>query len=158
MPSHLALPQISGTSCCLLKELTSGLEQYVCQFCDALNSSNIDAQGLQSFNTQAITWGGLAKQMYSWGSTYQWVPLGLVLGFAAPLPGYFLHRLFPKVGFNYLNMSIICWHIGMSSSFAGLKVEANSLGRVVGDWNKLSNHQFPSCCFVEPMVSSKIQA
>ncbi|KUJ19163.1 OPT superfamily oligopeptide transporter [Mollisia scopiformis] len=67
---------------------------------------------LQSFNTQAITWGGLAKQMYSWGSTYQWVPLGLVIGFAAPLPGYFLHRLFPKVGFNHLNMSIICWHIG----------------------------------------------
>lgn len=50
--------------------------------------------------------------MYSWGSTYQWVPLGLVIGFAAPLPFYALHRYFPKVGFNYLNISIISWHIG----------------------------------------------
>jgi hypothetical protein len=69
-------------------------------------------QSLQSFNTQAVTWGGLAKYMYSWGSTYQWVPLGLVIGFAAPLPIYALHRFFPKVGFNYLNVSIISWHIG----------------------------------------------
>jgi hypothetical protein len=69
-------------------------------------------QGLQSFNTQAVTWGGLAKHMYSWGSTYQWVPLGLVIGFAAPLPIYALHRFFPKVGFNQLNVSIISWHIG----------------------------------------------
>jgi hypothetical protein len=50
--------------------------------------------------------------MYSWGSTYQWVPLGLVIGFFAPLPAYFLSRLFPKAGFHHLNMSIICWHIG----------------------------------------------
>ena len=68
--------------------------------------------GVQSFNTQAVTWGGLAKQMYSTGSTYQWIPLGLVIGFVAPLPIYALHRFFPKVGFNYLNVSIISWHIG----------------------------------------------
>jgi len=68
--------------------------------------------GLQSFNTQAITWGGLAKYMYSWGSTYKWVPLGLVIGFIAPIPLYILHRFFPKAGFDYLNISIISWHIG----------------------------------------------
>ncbi|KAH8887176.1 OPT superfamily oligopeptide transporter [Thozetella sp. PMI_491] len=68
--------------------------------------------GLQSFNTQAVTWGGLSKHLYSWGQTYQWVPLGLVLGFAAPLPIYFLHRAFPKLGFDKLNVSIISWHIG----------------------------------------------
>lgn len=50
--------------------------------------------------------------MYSWGSTYDWVPLGLVIGFAAPIPIYLLHRQFPKVGFNYINISIISWHIG----------------------------------------------
>jgi hypothetical protein len=42
--------------------------------------------------------------MYSRGSVYQWVPLGLVLGFAAPLPIYLLHRFYPKSGFNYLNV------------------------------------------------------
>ncbi|KAK8090769.1 OPT oligopeptide transporter protein-domain-containing protein [Apiospora phragmitis] len=52
---------------------------------------------LQSFNTQAITW---------------WVPLGLVLGFAAPLPLYFAHRYMPKYGFDKVNIPIIAWHIG----------------------------------------------
>jgi hypothetical protein len=50
--------------------------------------------------------------MYSWGSTYAWVPLGLVIGFFAPLPIYALHRLFPRAGFDYFNVSIIAWHIG----------------------------------------------
>lgn len=76
------------------------------------STPKLTSQGLQSFNTQAVTWGGLAKQMYSWGSTYEWVPLGLVLGFFAPIPIYALHRCFPKVGFDYFNVSIISWHIG----------------------------------------------
>ncbi|KAK8118886.1 uncharacterized protein PG998_003512 [Apiospora kogelbergensis] len=67
---------------------------------------------LQSFNTQAVTWGGLSKYMYSWGSTYQWVPMGLVLGFAAPLPLYLAHRYMPKYGFDKVNIPIIAWHIG----------------------------------------------
>ncbi|KAK8051943.1 hypothetical protein PG993_003328 [Apiospora rasikravindrae] len=90
---------------------------------------------LQSFNTQAVTWvskslrglnallsssadnliltqGGLSKYMYSWGSTYQWVPLGLVLGFAAPLPLYLAHRYMPKYGLDKVNLPIIAWHIG----------------------------------------------
>ncbi|KAK8080512.1 OPT oligopeptide transporter protein-domain-containing protein [Apiospora hydei] len=91
---------------------------------------------LQSFNTQAVTWvskslratsmhfsvsfadimiltqGGLSKYMYSWGSTYQWVPLGLVLGFAAPLPLYFAHRHMPNYGLDKVNLPIIAWHIG----------------------------------------------
>ncbi|KAK8127642.1 OPT oligopeptide transporter protein-domain-containing protein [Apiospora sp. TS-2023a] len=67
---------------------------------------------LQSFNTQAVTWGGLSKYMYSWGSTYQWVPLGLVLGFAAPLPLYFAHRYMPKYRLDMVNIPIITWHIG----------------------------------------------
>ncbi|EOO03914.1 putative opt oligopeptide transporter protein [Phaeoacremonium minimum UCRPA7] len=68
--------------------------------------------GLQSFNTQAITWGGLAKHMYSWGSRYQWVPLGLVLGFVAPLPFYILHKIFPKMYFNKIHVPIVAWHVG----------------------------------------------
>jgi len=50
--------------------------------------------------------------MYSWGSTYAWIPLGLVIGLAAPLPIYALHRLFPRLHLNYLNVAIISWHIG----------------------------------------------
>ena len=90
---------------------------------------------LQSFNTQAVSWvsqsrvscslalsnadhaglfqGGLAKYMYSWGSTYQWVPLALALGFVAPLPIYFGHRMWPKLGLDKINVPIIAGHIGL---------------------------------------------
>jgi OPT family oligopeptide transporter len=68
---------------------------------------------IQSFNTQAVSWGGLAKQMYSVGTgRYQWVPLAFLIGFIAPLPFYFAHRLWPKLGFNYWNVAIIVWHLG----------------------------------------------
>lgn len=50
--------------------------------------------------------------MYSWGSTYAWVPLGLVIGFAAPVPLYIAHRFFPKLRLNLINVPIIAWHIG----------------------------------------------
>lgn len=51
--------------------------------------------------------------MYSLGSTYQWVPLALALGFIAPLPIYFCHRLWPKLGLDKINVPIIAGHIGL---------------------------------------------
>lgn len=50
--------------------------------------------------------------MYSWGSRYAWVPLGLVIGFAAPLPVYFIHRMRPAWKLDRINIAIISWHIG----------------------------------------------
>jgi OPT family oligopeptide transporter len=71
---------------------------------------------IQSFNTQAITWGGLAKYMHSWGSTYQWVPLGFVIGFFAPLPLYFLHRLRPNWKLDRINVAMVSAHVGWLSA------------------------------------------
>ncbi|KAJ7231380.1 OPT oligopeptide transporter [Mycena rebaudengoi] len=53
-------------------------------------------QNAQSYNSNAIAWGALGKEMFRAGSTYHWVPAALGLGCLLPLPGYFLHRKYPK--------------------------------------------------------------
>lgn len=53
-------------------------------------------QNAQSFNSGAIAWGALGPYMFSPGKTYYMIPIGLAIGLALPIPGYILHRLFPK--------------------------------------------------------------
>ncbi|EIW85265.1 OPT oligopeptide transporter, partial [Coniophora puteana RWD-64-598 SS2] len=65
----------------------------------------------QEINSAAITWGALSAELYSPGKTYFQIPMGLLYGFLAPFPFYFLHRLFPKI-WSYLNMPIIFTYMG----------------------------------------------
>jgi hypothetical protein len=54
--------------------------------------------------------------MFSPGSRYAVVPLGLLLGFLAPIPLYFLHRKFPNIrAFSYINLPIIFAFSGVLS-------------------------------------------
>jgi hypothetical protein len=53
--------------------------------------------------------------MFSIGRTYQWVVLALPIGFLIPLPTYFLHRRFPRAGFQYFVTPVICWYLGFLS-------------------------------------------
>lgn len=69
-------------------------------------------QTVQQFNSQAIAWGGLAKDLFSVGSRYQWVTLAFIFGFFVPLPFYFAHKLAPKLRFDYWNTAIMCYYIG----------------------------------------------
>ncbi|KAJ3488990.1 hypothetical protein NLI96_g2467 [Meripilus lineatus] len=64
-------------------------------------------QNAQGYNSNAISWGALAPQMFGPGSTYKMVPISLAIGVILPFPFYFAHRMWPKVGFNNLNTSII---------------------------------------------------
>lgn len=67
---------------------------------------------VQSYNTNAIAWGGLAKSLFSAGGRFQWLAWAFIIGFFVPLPTYILHRLFPRMGWNYWNLAIISWYIG----------------------------------------------
>ncbi|KAI0784380.1 OPT oligopeptide transporter [Abortiporus biennis] len=64
-------------------------------------------QNAQQYNSNAISWGALAPQMFGPGATYHMVPISLAIGVFLPFPFYFAHRLWPKVGFNNINTSII---------------------------------------------------
>ncbi|KAI8829648.1 peptide transporter MTD1 [Chytriomyces cf. hyalinus JEL632] len=81
----------------------------------ANGSPQWSGQNIQGFNTLAVSWGALGKQMYGVGATYEWVSYAFILGFFLPLPFYLLHRFFPKVGFNYINFAILPWFFGYLS-------------------------------------------
>lgn len=75
----------------------------------------------QQFNAQAVVWGGLPHQMFSVGGKYQWVTLATLFGFVAPLPFFFLHRRYPKLGLHHVNTAVILYYlcylnVGINSS------------------------------------------
>ncbi|KAK2590583.1 hypothetical protein QQS21_011729 [Conoideocrella luteorostrata] len=75
----------------------------------------------QQFNAQSVTFGGLPHELFSVGGKYQWVPLSMLLGFLAPLPGYLAHRKWPKLGMHHVNTPIIFFYmcylnVGINSS------------------------------------------
>ncbi|GAA5984472.1 hypothetical protein JCM11641_006993 [Rhodosporidiobolus odoratus] len=81
-----------------------------------VQGSNIwSGQQVQSFNSQAIAWGALAKHFYGPGSTYFIIPIAIVIGLAVPVPFYFLHRAFPKMRFDQFCSPITCWCLGYLS-------------------------------------------
>jgi len=65
-------------------------------------------QNAQSYNSNAIAWGALGKEMFRAGSTYYWVPAALGLGCLLPIPGYILHRKYPhNTFFRNFNTGIV---------------------------------------------------
>ncbi|KDQ54237.1 hypothetical protein JAAARDRAFT_402902 [Jaapia argillacea MUCL 33604] len=64
-------------------------------------------QNPQSYNSNAISWGALGPQMFGVGGTYVMVPVSLAIGVVLPLPFYFLHKKYPKAGFDYIITPII---------------------------------------------------
>ncbi|GAA5835259.1 hypothetical protein JCM11251_006662 [Rhodosporidiobolus azoricus] len=79
---------------------------------DTQGSNIWSGQQVQSFNSQAVAWGALAKHLYGSGSTYQIIPFCILIGLAVPLPFYVLHRFFPKLKFDQVVTPIICWCLG----------------------------------------------
>ncbi|KAI9324115.1 OPT oligopeptide transporter [Zopfochytrium polystomum] len=69
-------------------------------------------QNAQSFNSYAVSWGGLGKEMFGAGAPYQWVTYAFLLGLALPVPFFLLHKAFPKARFDLVNTAIIMWYSG----------------------------------------------
>jgi hypothetical protein len=80
----------------------------------SIEGTNIwSGQGPQTYNSQAIAWGGLAKQLFSAGGTYQWVTYAFLIGFTLPVPFWIAHKYFPKMRWDYWNTAIIANFIGL---------------------------------------------
>lgn len=79
----------------------------------SVQGTNIwSGQQPQSYNSQAIAWGGLAHELFSTGQRYQWVPLSYLIGLVAPIPFWIIHRYWPKLRMDYYYTPIICSYIG----------------------------------------------
>ncbi|THH31057.1 hypothetical protein EUX98_g3142 [Antrodiella citrinella] len=86
-------------------------------------------QNAQGYNSNAISWGALAPQMFGPGATYFMVPISLAIGVVCPLPLYFCHRMWPKLGFNNFNTPIILQYADFLS--VGINTSVNP-GMVIG--------------------------
>ncbi|THH13998.1 hypothetical protein EW146_g6285 [Bondarzewia mesenterica] len=64
-------------------------------------------QNPQSYNSNAISWGALGPQMFGRDGEYFMVPVALAIGIFLPLPTWFLHKMYPKMGFDWIIMPII---------------------------------------------------
>ncbi|KAG2060361.1 OPT superfamily oligopeptide transporter [Suillus hirtellus] len=82
----------------------------------SVQGTNIwSGQQPQAYNSQAIAWGGLARELFSSGQRYQWVPLSYIIGLAVPLPFWIIHRYWPKLRMDYCYTPIICAYISCLS-------------------------------------------
>ncbi|KDE09750.1 hypothetical protein MVLG_00150 [Microbotryum lychnidis-dioicae p1A1 Lamole] len=70
---------------------------------------------VQSFNSDAVTWGALGTEMWGPHSKYFIVPLGLVIGLFIPIPVWLGHKCFPKLQLDQVVTPIICFSLGYLS-------------------------------------------
>ncbi|KAI0058142.1 OPT superfamily oligopeptide transporter [Artomyces pyxidatus] len=79
----------------------------------SVEGTNIwSGQQPQSYNSQAIAWGGLSHELFAAGKRYQWVAWAYFLGLFVPIPFWVVHRYFPKLRADYLYTPIILVFIG----------------------------------------------
>ncbi|KAM6503844.1 OPT oligopeptide transporter [Amanita muscaria] len=72
-------------------------------------------QQVQAYNSDAITWGALSKTLYAPGTRYGFVPWMLIAGLGAPIPFWYLHKKYPKAGFNFVFTPILIAELGYLS-------------------------------------------
>ncbi|RDB18213.1 Oligopeptide transporter 9 [Hypsizygus marmoreus] len=82
---------------------------------DVQGSNVWSGQQVQSFNSNAISWGALGDRLYAPGGRYAIVPFSILVGLAVPLPFWLLHRYYPKLGANKVVTPILCWTLGYLS-------------------------------------------
>ncbi|KAK0471706.1 OPT oligopeptide transporter [Armillaria novae-zelandiae] len=70
---------------------------------------------IQSFNSDAITWGGLARYLYQPSGRYGIIPMSILIGLVIPIPFWLLHRKYPKLHFDGVITPMICSEIGALS-------------------------------------------
>ncbi|KAF4609517.1 hypothetical protein D9613_012220 [Agrocybe pediades] len=82
---------------------------------DVQGSNVWSGQQVQSYNSDAVSWGALGKPLYAPGTRYGFVPYMLLVGLGFPIPFWLLHRKYPKVGFNFVFTPIIVAELGFLS-------------------------------------------
>ncbi|ROV97875.1 hypothetical protein VSDG_04884 [Cytospora chrysosperma] len=72
-------------------------------------------QNVQTYNAQAIAWGGASDRIFGRDGEYWQVPMGLFYGIFVPIPFYLVHKWWPKLRADYINSFIILNWLGWLS-------------------------------------------
>ncbi|CAO3597675.1 unnamed protein product [Absidia cylindrospora] len=71
-------------------------------------SNTWNGSSFQTMNSAAISWGAIGPiAMFGPSSKYSIVLWAFLIGFFLPLPCYFLHRIYPNVGFDLVNIPMV---------------------------------------------------
>ncbi|KAJ3983558.1 OPT oligopeptide transporter protein-domain-containing protein [Lentinula detonsa] len=98
-------------------------------------------QNAQSFNSNAIAWGALGREMFSPGKTYYMVPVALALGALMPVPQYLLHRRFPTNKFlSNFNTGIVMQYSCFLSVGINTSVNTSSFLGIMSQWWMRTKH------------------
>ncbi|CAA7263920.1 unnamed protein product [Cyclocybe aegerita] len=81
-----------------------------------VQGSNIwSGQQVQSFNSDAVSWGALGNLLYAPDGRYGIVPFSILIGLAVPVPFWIIHQFWPKSGAKQVVTPILCWTLGYLS-------------------------------------------
>lgn len=82
----------------------------------SVEGTNIwSGQNVQTYNAQAVAWGGVGPEVFGINGTYYMVPIGLAIGIFVPIPFFILHKYWPKLRLNEINTFIISNWLGWLS-------------------------------------------
>jgi hypothetical protein len=82
---------------------------------DVQGSNVWSGQQVQSYNSDAIAWGALGKPLYAPGTRYAFVPYMLLVGLLFPIPTWYLHKKFPRFGWDHVFTPILVAELGYLS-------------------------------------------
>ncbi|EKM55312.1 uncharacterized protein PHACADRAFT_255841 [Phanerochaete carnosa HHB-10118-sp] len=91
-------------------------------------------QNAQTYNSNAISWGALAPQMFGPKGVYHMVPISLAIGVFLPLPFWFAHKRWPKAGFQNYNTSIITQYSAFLSVGINTSVNPSMVIGLFSQW------------------------
>ncbi|KAJ3513900.1 hypothetical protein NLJ89_g2700 [Agrocybe chaxingu] len=81
-----------------------------------VQGSNIwSGQQVQSFNSDAVSWGALGNLLYAPDGRYGIVPFSILIGLAVPVPFWIIHQFWPKSGAKHVVTPVLCWTLGYLS-------------------------------------------
>ncbi|KAF9481085.1 peptide transporter MTD1 [Pholiota conissans] len=81
-----------------------------------VQGSNIwSGQQVQSFNSDAVSWGALGSLLFAPDGRYAIVPFSILIGLAVPVPFWIIHKFYPKLGADKVVTPILCWSLGCLS-------------------------------------------
>ncbi|KAJ2936025.1 hypothetical protein H1R20_g1069, partial [Candolleomyces eurysporus] len=72
-------------------------------------------QQVQSFNSNAISWGALGNILYAPGGRYAIIPFAILIGLGVPIPFWLIHKKWPNIHADKVVTPILCWTIGYLS-------------------------------------------
>lgn len=75
---------------------------------DVQGSNVWSGQQIQSFNSNAISWGALGNYLYKPDGRYGIVPLSILIGLAVPVPFWLVHQKWPKAKANKVVTPVLC--------------------------------------------------